>query len=523
QQVVAALIVKHRGTPRSFWNDIDTSTSLNPTDKNNVRFTLHAGDLTTNHLPLVSELRKAYDFVNGGTLPSTVAVLRRFAAKDATDWKTILEANNSLIGAPPSTPGANQSEKIVNYAAALNAYMENALPTPCVAGRVDKDAATDNPFKLVKADLKAFFDHNPDYEFREIPIDVYIGTPAANFTGVINRAALVAELRNMQRLFNVTPRYAEMRSLRKDDLHSAFSMVKVGERRFIEKYATALGGEAAAQEAYRKAKQTHATAMNFYLGQAVAANSAAPAVVSSGSVKPQAIAKFASVSSASPDLPTLFGSLELCDCEQCQSVYSPAAYFVDILKFLGDGPKKRDLTPLQVLFGRRPDLEHIELTCENTTTEVPYVDLTREIMEAAVAARKFNIGDTNASSIIADLNLEKMPATFPASFASSGYPTTDKASVRKDGPQSWLILDTDWSFTVKYLGTGNGFEIKAWPQTSWTSDELRANPEHVNSAAYEELRKAVYSRDLPLNLPVEEIRGYLGHFGVKRTEVMETF
>ncbi|HXR99798.1 MAG TPA: neuraminidase-like domain-containing protein, partial [Pyrinomonadaceae bacterium] len=531
QQVVAALIVKHRGTPRSFWNDIDTSTSLNPTDKNNVRFTLHAGDLTTNHLPLVSELRKAYDFVNGGTLPSTVAVLRRFAAKDATDWKTILEANNSLIGAPPSTPGANQSEKIVNYAAALNAYMENALPTPCVAGRVDKDAATDNPFKLVKADLKAFFDHNPDYEFREIPIDVYIGTPAANFTGVINRAALVAELRNMQRLFNVTPRYAEMRSLRKDDLHSAFSMVKVGERRFIEKYATALGGEAAAQEAYRKAKQTHATAMNFYLGQAVAANSAAPAVVSSGSVKQQAIAKFAGVSSASPDLPTLFGSLELCDCEQCQSVYSPAAYFVDILKFLGDGPKKRDLTPLQVLFGRRPDLEHIELTCENTTTEVPYVDLTREIMEAAVKARAFKISEgsggdiSNVTAVLNDLNAEKMPQAFLAIFRNKGYSLTDKASVRvdEDATNAWLILDASWSFTVKYLGTGQGFDVVAWPQTSWTSEELRANPEHVNNRAYDELRKAVYSWSLPLNVPVEEIRGYLSHFDVKRTEVMETF
>jgi Tc toxin complex TcA C-terminal TcB-binding domain/Neuraminidase-like domain/Salmonella virulence plasmid 28.1kDa A protein/Putative peptidoglycan binding domain len=531
QQVVAGLIVKHGGTPKSFWDDIDTSTSLNATDKNNVRFTLHAGDLTTNHLPLVTELRKAYDFVNGGTLPSTVSVLRRFAAKDATDWKTILEANNSAIGAPPSTPGANQAEKIVNYATALNAYMENALPTPCVAGRVDKDAAIDNPFKNVKADLKAFFDHNPNYEFREVPIDVYIGTPAADFTGVNNRVALVAELKNMQRLFNVLPRYAEMRSLRKDDLHSAFSMVKVGERRFIEKYSAALGGESAAQEAYRKAKQMHATAMNFYLGQAVASNSAAPAVVSSGGVK-QAIAKFASVTSASPDLTTLFGSLDFCECEQCQSVYSPAAYFVDILKFLNDGPKKAGLTPLQVLIGRRPDLEHIELTCENTTTQVPYVDLTREIMERAVKARVFKItegsgGDIgNVSATLTALNNETMPQGFPAIFRTKGYPLTDKASVRidKDLPaNAWLILDTSWSFTVKYLGTGQGFDVAAWPQTSWTTDELRANPEHVNKAAYTDLSKAVYSWSLPLNVPVEEIRGYLGHFDVKRTEVMETF
>ena len=523
--IVAGLLVLHGGTTRSFWDAI-AATNFLPEEKNNVRFTLQTGDLTTNHLPLVTALRNGYDFTQNGAPPTadpgTVA-LRPFAVKGVNEWKQLVQTT----GAPASTPGATPQEKIDNYAAALNAYMENALPTPVVAGRFVADVAGDSPFNTVRTDLQKFFNNNKFYEFREVPIDVYLSTERdTKLAGVNNVPALIAELKNMQRLFNMTPRYAQIRKFRKDNLHSAFSMVQVGERRFIETYTSVLGSETAAIETYRKAKQMHSAALNFYLGQAVAANSASPLVVPSGSAKPQSIAKFAAApASASPDLQTLFGSLDVCDCEQCQSVYSPAAYFVDILKFLGDGPKKQGLTPLQVLFARRPDLEHIELTCENTTTQVPYVDLTREIMEAAVAERKFSIGDTNASSIIADLNLEKMPATFPAIFSTSGYSVTDKASVRKDEPQppSWLILDTGWSFTVKYLGTGNGFEVKAWPQTSWTSDDLRANPEHVNSAAYEELRKAVYSWDLPLNLPVEEIRGYLGHFDVKRTEVMETF
>ena len=524
RDIVARLLVLHGGTTRSFWDAI-AATNFSLEEKNNVRFTLQTGDLTTNHLPLVSALRNGYNFSQNGAPatadPGTIA-LRPFAVKGVNEWKQLLQTT----GTPPSTPGATPQEKIDNYAAALNAYMENALPTPVVAGRFVADVAGDSPFNPVRTDLQTFFNNNKFYEFREVPIDVYLSTERdTKLTGVNNKPALIAELKNMQRLFNMTPRYAQIRTFRKDDLHSAFSMVKVGERRFVESYTSVLGGEAAAIETYRKAKQMHAAALNFYLGQAVAANSASPLVVPNGSVKPQSIAKLAAApASVSPDLPTLFGSLDICDCEQCQSVYSPAAYFVDILKFLGDGPKKQGLTPLQVLFGRRPDLEHIELTCENTTTQLPYVDLTREIMETAVAERMFSIGDANASGIIADLDQEKMPGAFPALFATNGYPTTSKASVRKDVPSSsWLILDTGWSFTVKYLGSGNGFEVKAWPQTSWTSEELRANPEHVNSAAYEELRKAVYSWDLPLNLPVEEIRGYLGHFGVKRTEVMETF
>ena len=525
RRIVAGLIVLHGGTTRSFWDEIARNDFTIP-EKNEVRFTLQTGDLTSRHLPLVTALRNGYNFSENGAPatadPATVA-LRPFAVKGVVEWKNLVQTT----GAPPSTPGDTAQEKIDNYAAALNAYMEDALPTPVVAGRFVADVAGDSPFNPVRTDLQKFFTNNKFYEFREIPIDVYLSTDRdTKLAGVTNPTALVAELKNMQRLFNLTPRYAQIRSFRKDDVHSAFSMVQVGERRFVEQYASVLGGEDVAIETYRKARQTHAAALNFYLGQAVAANSASPLVIPNGSAKQQSMAKFAAPASASPDLPTLFGSLDLCDCEQCQSVYSPAAYFVDILKFLGDGPKKEGLTPLQVLFARRPDLEHIELTCENTTTQLPYVDLTREIMEAAVSSRDFKIPQgSNISGVLADLNAKRMPPTFPAIFASNGYSITAKASVRidKDQPSSWLILDTGWAFTLKYVAARQEFDVSAWPQTSWTAEELRANPEHVNNAAYDELRDAVYSWDLPLNLPAEEIRGYLGHFGVKRTEVMETF
>src|SRR4030095_3493557 len=89
--------------------------------------------------------------------------------------------------------------------------------------------------------------------------------------------------------------------------------------------------------------------------------------------------------------------------------------------------------------------------------------------------------------------------------------------------QSCLVLDSGWAFKVEYVGTGSRFEVSAWPQTSWTADELRANPEHVHAEAYAKLRTAEYPWDLPLNQPVEEARVYLGHFGVKRPQVMETF
>src|SRR5262249_37439708 len=90
------------------------------------------------------------------------------------------------------------------------------------------------------------------------------------------------------------------------------------------------------------------------------------------------------------NLSTLFGSMDSCECDDCLSVFSPAAYFVELLQFLRNndlGPdpatgdpdpaKNKNIhpgivgTPVEKLFRRRPDLGCLELTCENTFTVLP--------------------------------------------------------------------------------------------------------------------------------------------------------
>ncbi len=82
---------------------------------------------------------------------------------------------------------------------------------------------------------------------------------------------------------------------------------------------------------------------------------------------------------ADPTLQRLFGPQDSCACEDCQSVLSPSAYFVDVLQFLKDAKRLREL------LARRPDLADVELSCNNTNTPVPAIDLALEILENAVA------------------------------------------------------------------------------------------------------------------------------------------
>src|SRR4051812_40053179 len=82
--------------------------------------------------------------------------------------------------------------------------------------------------------------------------------------------------------------------------------------------------------------------------------------------------------SSSPGYQELFGELDLRSDGDARSVYSPAAYFVDLLALLDgsfDGPS---------LLARRPDLKQVLLDADNTFTETPYLDIVNEVLERLV-------------------------------------------------------------------------------------------------------------------------------------------
>jgi hypothetical protein len=80
-----------------------------------------------------------------------------------------------------------------------------------------------------------------------------------------------------------------------------------------------------------------------------------------------------------PTLQSLFGSQDSCSCDECNSMLGPAAYFVDVMQFI------KNANALDQLLTRRPDLQDIELSCNNANTEVPAIDLALETLENAVA------------------------------------------------------------------------------------------------------------------------------------------
>lgn len=174
---------------------------------------------------------------------------------------------------------------------------------------------------------------------------------------------------------------------------------------------------------------------------------------------------------AEATLRTIFGSLDNCQCEHCMSVYSPSAYFTDLLNFLMSGSKE----VYDELILRRKDLINIDLSCDNAFTPMPYVDLVIERLENYIL--EYNVA--RGVSVI-------LP---PASFQT--------------------------------IGTAQ--ELAANPQHMYreNNDEYLSFDDYVK--AYEFLTQSVYPFVLPFNYFLEEARVYIKHLGIPRHEIMTAF
>ena len=126
---------------------------------------------------------------------------------------------------------------------------------------------------------------------------------------------------------------------------------------------------------------------------------------------------------ALPGYEEIFGNQTYCDCEHCGSILSPAAYFVDLMKWIDEkvtakvfgGQTSDHALRLSV---RRPDLWKLPLTCENTETLIPTLEVINEVLENALAkAVDPGISTGDRAAVTRKVYAEVLPA-FARSFVS---------------------------------------------------------------------------------------------------------
>ena len=320
---------------------------------------------------------------------------------------------------PAAYAGVKVELQLDAYAEDMARKVRLSYPTQ-VLGRLME---TDQRFKLPsghEATVKLLKNATPQgFRLGETPVSTFLKSTAGVQGGLSDAEFQAAgqQLKVLQRVYQITPSNETMPVLMSLGMTSAFDVMAYPEEQFIAlfkaKYLEIYKKPAPVgvpELVSRKAKQVSSVTYNLFTiakkldTEPPVAGLSAPVQVLE-SVKNELLKHY-------PTMESLFGSMDYCECEHCRSVLSPAAYLVDLLQFVDtepavwgnflaqwkathgnqDYPNKNAageaMKPYDVLIERRPDLPHIALTCENTNTALPYIDIVNEILEYYVAHGK---------------------------------------------------------------------------------------------------------------------------------------
>jgi Tc toxin complex TcA C-terminal TcB-binding domain/Neuraminidase-like domain/Salmonella virulence plasmid 28.1kDa A protein len=448
QKVFTATWFDNEETPEKFWDNLKLQTGFNKAAGKNIlkaKQMLQLNQLTGKQPDLAAWLYSKQSADND------LKEMSGYAKYSKADWaKHIKDAKVKQF--PAWVQGENEKEKTAHYAESLEALHKQLYPTTFFATRMKQDGQSSF---AIKNKLTTFFKKNPDFELNTKNIHKQLA--AANFENAADKAVLTKELKTINRLYKLTDDYKQVNELYGKQLFSSIDIVtKYGREQFVKQFTNATGSAEAAAILYAKAvsvnNKTTAVATAYKMRHDTGIYA-----IDGGSRENEEHVEFWK------GYYEMFGDGELCECEHCQSVYSPSAYFVDMLHFIKSNKEKA----YDELLHRRPDLDDILLTCKNTNTPLPYIDLVNELLEKEV-------------------------------LRLSGI-------TEMDG-----VLLTKHSY-----------------QTEGIAAELMAMPEHSNSNAYEPLKlatgNAVFSPVLPVDFPLEEIRAYTEKLGWKRAELMQDF
>lgn len=176
-----------------------------------------------------------------------------------------------------------------------------------------------------------------------------------------------------------------------------------------------------------------------------------------------------------PGFSELFGNQAYCDCGECQSILSPAAYFCDLMRFVEEKVTSRyffghpEGHPLRLTV-RRPDLWTLPLTCENTNTEIPVLTIVNEVLESYLARRTGFAGDLGDPVTVAD----HVYRTVLAEAAESTREPFLLPSVRA---QAYLDhLDLDMVEVADFSGASGPGRAAAVLKMAWPQFEVATTP-----------------------------------------------
>ena len=377
---VATVFINNKGINTGFWNEIEKlEPQIGAPAVTDFVTTVEAANIAKNHIPTLQFLKS-----NTGT-GKKFALISDVAKLDQPDIVTLINQNGNQV--PANMPGDTVEERVLNYAAAVKSRSEFLYPAVSLVAttkRLNQNAITNID------SVANFIDEQKELNFREQNLDKYILDK-----GLTVDAVTKTSLKVVQRIHKLTTNSAVGSVLLDKKLHSSMQIYFMGKEGVARLMNDNGVDNKQVHRLYESSKMQYMKVLARLTDFRKEMYKDLPAAIIPHTYSAAEIQeKLGDI----PDLETLFGSLDYCECEHCKSLYGPAAYLTDMLRFLKEhlaiDPAK---TVKDILFERRPDLGNIKLNCENTNTALPYIDLVNEILENNLIGNKNFVYQTTLS------------------------------------------------------------------------------------------------------------------------------
>jgi Tc toxin complex TcA C-terminal TcB-binding domain/ABC toxin N-terminal region/Neuraminidase-like domain len=470
----------------------------------------------------------AVGFSDGTTAPAGVALSDLLAADPTlmTDLAPLLTAATATATAttptsntPTATPAATAPKMGMSTATPSTTTVPPPSRTAKATAAFVKALANDNAATLPEsAAVLALLQKNPSFDLVTGNVTKFLEAQSGDTSQVRE------PLKALQRVFKLAPTYQQASALLAGGIRSAAHVAAMGQSRFVTRFSkNGTFGQNEARRVYHRAVALH-TASGFIAAELHSLG----ATLADAITHPKMAETLQAVSASNPNLKSLFYLIDLCECQDCNSVTSASAYLVDVLQFLKNrevvdttlAPPYLDTkTAKDVLFARRPDIGDLDLSCDNTNVTLPYIDIVNELLENIVSP---DPGFSWAGA--APLAAGVAPPSLVQALVQNGLPFTNQAFIQ--GPISpsapslvFAIRDADAVCKLTQT-SGNTYNVRNLRQTFQTADQLNAAPEYQNNAAYDVLRASNIAFHLPFDLYHQESRGYFTQFGIARSDLM---
>lgn len=426
QETFSTLYFQPRASNAELW-DKAREAGL-PVERLKLQGTL--GFLTLNSSPVMASLLGMLDS------RENLHVLADRGLHRADAWKAHLTrlAGDADVAAliPPAYTGETAAARLDSYANDLARKVRVAYPTRALRWDIANDQV-----RLGEGHATAKR-HVGDFLERAVPLGFELGERSVEGFARDHAAQLFApgdtperrqevveSVKTLQRLYQISPSDAAMEALYTLGFKSSYEIASIPEEEFVARYASRFASVAEARAVHNHSRDVTTATLNIFDEARRIDTTPSPAAMTVRPEEREVIRQ--RIVRAYPTLERLFGPLDYCECAHCRSVLSPAAYLVDLLQFIdpddrdwassrGRKPGKRK--PATVLFERRPDLGELPLTCENTHTTLPYIDLVNEILEDYVTtttAPRVSARDTGRAKT-EDLLAEPQTAPLEAAY-----------------------------------------------------------------------------------------------------------